>query len=522
MGDGSWDEGARTNGKSPQRRGGRGEFVGLKDAGYSVQSLRLPTAACRLPPAACRLPTACHLPTADRRLPTADCRLPTAACRLPPAACRLPTAACHLPTAACRLLSPGSRYGTIAGLPATSAGKRKPSVMNTSLAHPARTLLLACGVFLAAGTVLSGIGPALPALAARSGQNVAALGALFTALSAGVVLTQLVVGRASDRWGLPVVLAAGMALMALGALLLALGASLLALLLAALVAGMGFGGVIAAGNVLVARLFPARSAAALNGANVFFGVGSIVGPLLAGIAGARLGVPYAALVLGAAALLLLAPLIGRRPPPPTIVGAGAEGDAGRGAGTLWLFGVVLLIYTGTEVGLGGWITVYLIASAGLAPEMAALGASGFWLGLTSGRALGAALGLRLAPPNLLLLSLVAVLLGALALAAGLGRPLASLASIVLLGLACGPVFPTVLAVIAGATGGSNRAAAHVLTLGNGGGLILPALLGVLLGRYGPGAMVGVVLVAALAMLTICGVAVLLLRAPAARGMGNGR
>lgn len=384
--------------------------------------------------------------------------------------------------------------------------------MKMSLAYAGRTLLLACGVFLAVGIVLSGIGPALPALAARSGQDVAALGALFTALSAGVVLTQLIVGRASDRWGLPAVLAAGMAVMALGALLLALGASLLALLLAALLAGIGFGGVLAAGNVLVARLFPARSAATLNGANVFFGLGSIAGPLLAGVAGARLGIPGAALVLGAVALLLLAPLLARRsaPPTPASAAAGGDGEQGRGAGALWLFGVVLLIYTGTEVGLGGWITVYLIASAGLAPEMAALGASGFWLGLTSGRALGAALGLRLAPPNLLLLSLVSVLFGALALAAGLGRPLASVVGIVLLGLACGPVFPTVLAVIAGATGASNRAAARVLTLGNSGGLILPALLGVLLGRYGPGAMVGVVLASALAMLLLCGVAVLLL------------
>ncbi|HNP88836.1 MAG TPA: MFS transporter, partial [Kouleothrix sp.] len=161
--------------------------------------------------------------------------------------------------------------------------------MDTHGLHPRRMLLLACGVFLAAGMVLSGLGPALPFLAARSQQHVVALGVLFTAISLGVILAQALVGRASDRFGLQIVLAAGMVLMSVGALALAVSSRFVLLVLAALLMGIGYGAVLSAGNLLVARLYPTRSAAALNGVNVFYGIGSIIGPLLAGYAGAQLG-----------------------------------------------------------------------------------------------------------------------------------------------------------------------------------------------------------------------------------------
>lgn len=383
--------------------------------------------------------------------------------------------------------------------------------MDTHGLHPRRMLLLACGVFLAAGMVLSGLGPALPFLAARSQQHVVALGVLFTAISLGVILAQALVGRASDRFGLQIVLAAGMVLMSVGALALAVSSRFVLLVLAALLMGIGYGAVLSAGNLLVARLYPTRSAAALNGVNVFYGIGSIIGPLLAGYAGAQLGASYAALALGAAVLLVLAPfLMGRLEVAVHDTVAVPPADDMRGAGVLWLLAVLLLIYIGTEVGLGGWITVYLITSAHLTPEMAALGASGFWLGFTAGRMLGTALGLRLTSSALLLSSLSGVLGAAAILLFGVGAQLPSVVGILLLGLACGPVFPTLLAVIMSATQGSNRAAARVLALGNTGGLLLPALFGFLLGSYGPAAMAGMVFGAALGMLIVGAIGVALL------------
>jgi fucose permease len=372
---------------------------------------------------------------------------------------------------------------------------------------PYRTLALACAVFLAAGTMLASLGPSLPFLAERAGQDLATLGWMFTALSAGVVAAQPAVGPAGERFGLRAVLAAGMALMGASMLGVSVARSLPALLGGTLLAGVGFGAVLAAGNVLVARLFARRSASALNGVNVFFGVGSIIGPAIVGLAGRRLGLPQAALWVGGGLMLALTPMVLWLAASPSGLAGHASPAADPQRPTrAWLLGFLLLLYTGTEVGLGGWVSVYMARSAALDPAAAALAASGFWLALTAGRAGGALLGLRLSPRALLLSTLSGLLGGAILLALGVGSYGLSVAGVLLLGLACGPVFPTVLSVITAAAQGGSGAAGLALSLGNSGGLVIPALLGLLLARFGPPAMAGSVLLAAAAMLALGAVA----------------
>src|SRR6266536_1707543 len=156
---------------------------------------------------------------------------------------------------------------------------------------PRRTMALACGVFLMAGITLAGLGPTLPHLAVNVGYDLAALGWLFTAISAGVVLAQFGAGPASDRLGQRPVLSAGMLLI---------------------------------------------SAAALNGVNVFFGIGSMIGPVVSGVAGARLGLPQAALWVGAGLLIALAPtVLGRMARPRPRTAAAAEYTPPRSA-AFWL------------------------------------------------------------------------------------------------------------------------------------------------------------------------------------------
>jgi len=369
-------------------------------------------------------------------------------------------------------------------------------------------LALACGVFLTAGITLAGLGPALPQLARNVGYDIAALGWLFTAISAGVVLAQFGAGPASERFGQRPVLSAGMLLMSGGAIAVTLGWSLVALLAGALLIGIGFGCVIAAGNILVAGLFPARSAAALNGVNVFFGVGSMIGPVVSGMAGARLGLPQAALWIGAGSLIALAPtVLGRAARAHRQTSAAGPEYAARDLAALWLMGLLLLVYIGTEVGFGAWVTVYMIASARLMQAAAALVASAFWLAITLGRVLGTMLGRRLTPAALLTSSLFGVLGGAALLIFGVGDLWRSVGGVLLLGLSFGPVFPTVLALVTSSARGNGTAASLVLALGNSGGLVIPALIGLLLSRYGPAAAAGLVLGAALAMLALCAVVV---------------
>jgi fucose permease len=317
------------------------------------------------------------------------------------------------------------------------------------------------------------------------------------------VLAQSGVGRASDRFGPRGVLAASMLLMGSGTLGVTVAPRLLALLAAALLLGLGFGGVLAAGNLLIARLFPTRGTTALNAVNLFFGVGAILGPAIVGLAGAYLWTPQIALWVGSGLLVALAPLIFRcaaRLPAAHSLPAVAGSSSNRWAP--WLLGLLLLVYVGTEVGFGGWLTLYMISSTNLDAGIAALVASGFWLALTTGRALGAGLGFRLVPTMVLMISLLGMLCGAALLALSVGGAAWSIAGVLLFGLSCGPVFPTVLALVAGGSGGSGVAASLVLALGNSGGLVVPALLGLLLTQSGAGAMAGLLLADSLTLVLL--------------------
>jgi fucose permease len=382
--------------------------------------------------------------------------------------------------------------------------------METTAIHRAdrgalQTLVLTCGIFLAAGTMLSSLGPYLPFLAESSRMDLASLGWIFTTFSGGVVLTQAGFGIASARLGLRGVLATGTLLMGSGILAVSLVSSLPILLVLTGIAGAGFGGVIAAGNVLVARLFVDRSATALNGVNVFFGVGAVIGPLIVGQAGTRLGLPQLALWVGGGLILLFSPLVLWRASAPTteLRPATRSSSAGRRAVRLvLLLGLLLLIYIGTEVGFAGWVTAYMQQSAGLDLSNAALVASGFWLALSVGRMLGAALGMRISARSLLLTTLSGLLVGAALMALSVGNPGLSLTGAMLFGLACGPVFPTVIALITTIARGDDRIAGLALGIGNCGGLVLPALFGLLLTGYGPSTMIGLVLACTAVMLAL--------------------
>jgi fucose permease len=369
----------------------------------------------------------------------------------------------------------------------------------SSLQRNRTTLVLACGTFLAAGMILSGLGPILPYLAERSGREVAALGGMFSTLSLGVMAVQALIGWLNARLGMRSTLAVGMAVLAAGALMISWGVTLLWLLVGAGITGVGFGIVLAAGNGLIATLFASRSAAALNGVNVFFGVGSLLGPVVAGVGLQMIGTPQTTLWLGALLLVLLGVgVLAFAAEPPAQAAQAPRESSGVREPRLWLLGVLLLLYTGTEVGLGGWITVFMQTGVGFDLTSAALVTSGFWLALTLGRVTGAVIGVRVRPMMLLLGALLGVAAGALLLVLGGDNSFFAVVAVLVLGFACGPTFPTILALATQGRTGTGI----VLGVGNGGGLIIPALLGFVLTNVGTTAMAGLVLGNALLMLAL--------------------
>jgi len=180
------------------------------------------------------------------------------------------------------------------------------------------TMAASCMIFFALGVITGALGLALPDLAANVSSSLATIGAIFTALFLGGFIMQLIAGSLNDRLGQRPVLLLGIGLLAAGICGIAASHALALTLACALVAGLGHGAVAVSTSVLIAQVFAARSASALNLINVFFGVGAVAGPAIAGLTLRVWGSALPALGLGAGLILLQAPFVRRLASAPSV------------------------------------------------------------------------------------------------------------------------------------------------------------------------------------------------------------
>jgi len=351
-------------------------------------------------------------------------------------------------------------------------------------------LVVACLLFLSLGMMTAAIGPVLPDLAKQTGSDLATIGSLFTAIFFGALLAQVVSGPLGDRIGMGSVVIGGVALLATGTLGITLSHALPLTLALALLAGLGHGSLDLGANVLIARVFNHQAVSALNLLNVFFGLGAFAGPATAGFAIRMWGTGLPALWVSVAILLVLLPFLIRVAIPMSGRGSPAATTAAVDgiyrSPLLWGLGLLILVYVGTENGMGGWITTYVTRTTVLKIDQAAMVASGFWLALTAGRILSAVLGLRITSLNLLAASLLAALAGSLVLIASTGIIPLTVVAVLVIGFSFGSIYPTCLAFTTAVfSQGPGKAASVVAAMGSLGGMALPWLQGVLLVRSGP-------------------------------------
>jgi len=355
-------------------------------------------------------------------------------------------------------------------------------------------LILACLVFFALGGVTAALGPALPDLADNASVELAVIGSLFTGVFLGALVAQMAAGPLTDRLGQPRVITLGVIILSAGTFLLTFSRSLPLTLGFAFLAGLGHGAVDLAGNVWIARVFNTRSLSALNLLNFFFGLGAFAGPAAASLSLRAWGSALPALWISAGIPLALIPFLikaGNEPPTPLRAPSEAAGSPPRGlyaSPVLWALGLVVLIYVGTENGIGGWTTTYMQRTTPLPVETAALVTAGFWLALTAGRMASTALGLRVSPRTLLSVSLLGSVCGGALLVFGRGNITLTTAAVLWTGFCFGPVYPTVMAILTSIFHTSpGKAVGVAASMGSVGGMLLPWLQGILLESSADGA-----------------------------------
>jgi fucose permease len=226
----------------------------------------------------------------------------------------------------------------------------------------------------------------------------------------------------------------------------------------------------------------------LNFLHLFFGLGSVGGPLLVSLALGRWLTGLPALWLAVILLVAISPFVARVRVPSL---AHASQDAAKAnrlyhSPVLWSFALLLLLYVGLETGMGGWTTTYLGQTAGMPVQTAALVTAGFWLALTGGRLLVAVGGAHWRGGLVLAVDLSGAVLAAALLVLGADSRVVSIAAIFAVGLAYGSIYPTVVSVVTGIFRESPGKATSVLAAsGSVGGMMLPWMQGVLLQYRGP-------------------------------------
>ena len=353
-----------------------------------------------------------------------------------------------------------------------------------------------CITYLSLGIAGATLGPLLPELSGRTGIALSGAGLILSFYYLGGVLSRLVAGMLSDRYGPVAIVLGGLIVEACSGIFLTLSRSPAVLYASSFLLGVALGAGLLGAVMIAATLVPRRSVALANLVNAFWGIGSFVGPALfsAVSASTHSGLPVI-WIAGGIAVVAIPLLLGPRRHAGSASdeidldprkGGAPERAPSLRAGLLrvpsfWLFGLILLFDVGTESTIGGWTAVYLHRSMSVNLEIAALVVSGFYVSFAAGRMVSAAVGSRVAAPWVLSGGLFFALSGMGLVSATPGHFAPSIVGFILAGLGIGPIYPTITALVT-RTFGARAGTAVGLTgsLGFVGGVVFPWAAGILM------------------------------------------
>jgi fucose permease len=216
--------------------------------------------------------------------------------------------------------------------------------------------------------------------------------------------------------------------------------------------GLAFGLSAAPLNTYPGLLFPARRDTALVALHTVLGAGLATGPLVAGWFIMRhqwVAFPVSLLMVSFVLMLAVlltalpheaAPAAAREAPPPT------RGESPLATLSLWVFGVMVILYAFAEGTFANWSVIFLHEERGIAPAQAALALSVFWAMMAVGRLLVSALLLRI-PASRIWLTLPILMISAFLLLPLANSAQSGIALFAFAGLACSAFFPVSVGLI---------------------------------------------------------------------------
>ena len=306
--------------------------------------------------------------------------------------------------------------------------------------------------FISLGLPDSLLGSAWPVMRLDFGAELSFAGVISMIIAAGTIVSSLLSERMTRRFGTALVTAVSVAMTAAALFGFSLCTTPFQLCLWAVPYGLGAGAIDAALNNFVALHYSSRHMSWLH---CFWGVGASISPYIMSAALLRSGSWQAGYrTVGVIQVVLTALLFFSLP---LWKAADRKGDEGNGEappllglrGALRISGVPLILiafcaYCGGETTAGLWASSYLVGARGIAPETAASFASLFYLGITFGRFLNGFVADRMGDRRMIRIGIAVMALGVVLILLPLRSDLPSLAGLVIFGLGCAPVYPSII------------------------------------------------------------------------------
>ena len=352
--------------------------------------------------------------------------------------------------------------------------------------------------FISLGLPDSLVGSAWPVMHRDLQVPVSYMGIITMLISGGTILSSLLADRLTRKFGTGLVTAVSVFLTAAALFGFSISDSFLLLCLWAVPYGLGAGAVDASLNNYVALHYASRHMSWLH---CFWGVGCSVSPYIMGYAltghsswslGFRI-VSGLQIIL-AAALFLSLPLWKKAAaaktdssllPDDTETGSTA-GKPLSIARMLQIKGVPLVLatfwaYCALESTTGIWASSYLVQHRGIDAETAAMFASLFYLGITFGRFLCGFVADKLGDNRLIHIGTLTAIAGAALILLPLPIHLPALGGLIIIGLGCAPIYPSIIHSTPANFGAENSQAIIGVQMASAylGSTFMPPLFGLL-------------------------------------------
>ncbi len=332
--------------------------------------------------------------------------------------------------------------------------------------------------FITLGFTLSIMSPLIESIRSDIHMNYTQSGMILTGQFLGALLTVMAGGYIADRIGKKPFLIAGSIIITAGLAGCAVAPSFPVLMAACLIIGVGAGAYEVGINALMADNTESESGRTMNFLHFFFGFGAIAAPVLATFilthgATWRTAFIFAAF-LPVAYAFFLAPQKVKR-------GTRSVADEKSGSSmlsnkSLWLFGIVILVYVGIETSTYSWITSYWKKTGTDFPPQSAM-ASIFWVTLTIGRIVCGLITDRIGLIRFIAASSI------LTLCAGIVWTIfpygwVTISCVFVIGFSLSGIYPTMMVISTQRIrGGTGTIVAIMTVFGSIGGFFIPMIIG---------------------------------------------